>query len=173
VKYIIEHQSADLENIIRYQFREHQSNPGKDEQWHPEIHHNDIGKFLERVEFLIFRDGKRMFLISEDPYRVKDKLLPEIGSKVLPPFPVKSPITGHNVPDHKDPVIEGDNNGCHIMDANCNIKRDDIIICIAEMKHNACENKQQEHQSIDYMPDPDPDRIEVNLCGCHIICFSA
>jgi hypothetical protein len=172
MEHIIEKQSAYIKYIVCDNIREHHCNPGEDQQGHPEIHGNDVSEFLKRIKFLLFTDGEGVLLLPEYAYCIENKLLPQVGGKVFPPFSVVFAIPGHDVPDDKNAVIESHNDCSHIVDPHRDIKTDQAVIRIAEMKTDPRKDQQQEHQGIDHVPDPDPYRIQVYFCGSHVICFS-
>jgi len=172
MQYIIKHQAADIEYIVRDQIREHQGNPGQYEQRHSEIHGNYVSELLKGVELLFFGDRKRMRLFFENPDRIKLKLLPEIDNKVLPPFSVIASISGNHISDNKNTVVQRNNNRSCIMHSDRHVKRNQAVLHTVKMKGYPSYYQQYEHESIDNVPDPDPYRVEKDFCCGHFSCFS-
>ena len=127
---------------------------------------------MKRIKFLLFSDGKGVWFFVENPNCIEFKLLPKVDSEVFSPLSIKLSIPGYYISNEEYSVIEGDDDCCHIMNPNRNIKSYQTVFRTGKMKTNPGKDKQQEHQGIDYVPDTDPNWIEVYFFCCHISCFS-
>ena len=107
-----------------------------------------------------------MFFLTEDSYGIKPELRPEVDNQVPSPVPVISPIPRHEVAQDENAVVKSHDNCCNIVDSHSHIKPDQCIIHTGKMQRDTGEYEEQEHERIDHVPDPDPDRVEIYFyCG--------
>jgi len=124
MQHIIKQKPADPKYGIGYFLREHECNPGNDQQGHPQVHGKNIGYFLEGIELLFFGDWKRMFFIFKNPYGVELKLFPEFRPKIFSPFPVIGAISGKHIANDKYTKIESQNDAANIVNGHRQPERD-------------------------------------------------
>ncbi len=97
MQYIIKHECIDIKYRLTDSFREHEPNPGNNQQRHSEIHGKYVRYFLQGIELLFLGDGERMRVTFKNSESIELKLFPELGPEVFSPLRIEHAVIRDNI----------------------------------------------------------------------------
>jgi len=126
-----------------------------------QIHNKDIGKTLQRVEFIIPGNRERRLFSFENPERIVFAL----GHQPFREVPVFNlvllSVISKQVPDKEDHVVDGQDDPGNVVNGHSRIEADQGYSGSRELHADPGNDQEQAKEGIHQMPEPDPDRVQV------------
>ena len=164
VELVSQKYTAESKESLEYELGKHQGPAGNKEHRQGEVHHSHIGYLLQGVELALSVDGKRRFLSPEITEGVEPQLFPEPLNQPLQAYKIMSAVVGKYVTEEECRVTYRKKNAAHVVYGNRPLKIHNKSVLRIRVEHaESRHNKEQAQYGICKMPEPDPDRIVIEI----------